>query len=189
MVLHEHLCLRCTVGFRWLGSAHRARVWQMIKVPKENVDARMTCDCLLPVTVLTASELTLVTKIKYRRAVQSPGGKSEPGEGPCLSAALALPSSLGHCGLGPLPPICQGVMWLGPPFPVQLPSWEERGRKSTGQADHGSTWVHANLRTWWEVHLFVWNAWSLLISHSWRPSFFPALGRRSDIHIQTFLGF
>lgn len=89
----------------------------------------MICDCLLPVTTLTALEHNAGDIIKIQESYATLRGEIRA-RGRVISQrqAPALPGSLGHLGLEPFTHLPGGT-WLCPPSMVQLQSWEHRAER------------------------------------------------------------
>ena len=161
MVLYEHIKKKFTVVFNWLGSVYGVSVWLMATVPKEKWMWVFICDCLLPVTTLTAlahkagdknkileSYTTLLGEIRARERAVSP------------YQAPALPGSSGHRGLAPST-ICQGALGFAH-FPTSASELGTGGLKDrVQQASIGECPIYAS---------------SLLFSHSLGPFLDSALG-------------
>lgn len=97
----------------------------------------MICDCLLPVTTLTALEHNAGDIIKIQESYATLWGEIRA-RGRVISQrqAPALPGSLGHLGLEPFTHLPGGT-WLCPPFMVQLQSWEHRAERPRATGKHG----------------------------------------------------
>lgn len=132
-----------------------------------------------------------MTKIKYKRAMEPSGEKSEPREEQSVQPALALPGSLRHLGVKPFSPTCrQG--WFGFVCRSQFGFGAGTGKAERSQATGQQELASMSLTTvgsGGESACFscIPVASSFLILCT--PFLVPALGEKSDVHVYTSLSF